>query len=875
MHLSTILQGLRYVGSALSLSDAEVHAVVLGVIANYPDAAKELSLEEWLQATAFAEIDDRQRHIVNTAIALAHLRESGRRGVSVSAADLERVWLTLKSALQCPSLSWTMTRSAQGLLAIPMWSLIKDGCIDELIRVHIWLPDGVRADPDMAIHLHQPFGQSWILAGKGTDHIFDVTPASEVDATHAEYNVGWKGKDDNKSDQAYKVHSKSSTASNTGKLVRVVPLQKETHSRNMSYCVPAGTFHSSEVEPDALHATIFFFDSSRGYVPDAAVIGPISRELFTHVRKSTDISLFDAVNLVASLRSWEILKDVGLQHAMLGDWEEALRSYRTALHVCKSQPWIDSPRYSHFTLGKVGHMYRMLGLYTQACECLEEAVIDTPMSRTRLGCLGELAVVYRHMNRLQDSKWASQEQYNGAKEFDLEDDVCRAVGTLGMVNCQLYLLTTERELLESAISQLEECVSRAQQLKDVTREAIGHGRLSVCYIAKLDYENAVASGQRSYDLMQLQRDASKISFAGAFFGRTLLLAGRDEEALALFNPSSGCPPVIALCREISDEHRQYIIEIIAAGADLKLRDDHGYTALECAMYNGDHATAKIIEEGLRAQILREGGDVDQQIKQFQYEATLRKGYRDIFQDKLRPVLLQANPDSSSALQSLRKKYAAALTDDLEKQRTFDRLKYVTYSNFLRSNRLPKSNHGYTQYLAHGSPGPSDPFILFFSYRWIAKDVGVQLDGDSPDDFERTQYRRMLRAIELFLNHHPVVDREQLCIWIDFACVDQDHQQPGVASLPMNLAQCNAMISLVDDKYYKRSWCCVEVLMIQTLQKAYGIHVWYEHVIDFARGEEHLRPGPCDLEVNMAEKQVTFEQDRPKLLFLERQTRLLG
>lgn len=92
---------------------------------------------------------------------------------------------------------------------------------------------------------------------------------------------------------------------------------------------------------------------------------------------------------------------------------------------------------------------------------------------------------------------------------------------------------------------------------------------------------------------------------------------------------------------------------------------------------------------------------------------------------------------------------------------------------------------------------------------------------------------------------------------------------------MNLAQCNAMISLVDEKYYERSWCCVEVHMIQTLRKAYGIHLWYEHVIDPINADESLRTGPWDVEIHMSEKQVTYESDRPKLLFLERQTRLLG
>ena len=92
---------------------------------------------------------------------------------------------------------------------------------------------------------------------------------------------------------------------------------------------------------------------------------------------------------------------------------------------------------------------------------------------------------------------------------------------------------------------------------------------------------------------------------------------------------------------------------------------------------------------------------------------------------------------------------------------------------------------------------------------------------------------------------------------------------------MNLAQCNAMISLIDDNYYERSWCCIEVMMVQTLRKANGVHLWYEHVIDPASGNEFLRDGPRDLEMNIAQKKVTYEADRPKLLFLERQTKLLS
>ncbi len=108
--------------------------------------------------------------------------------------------------------------------------------------------------------------------------------------------------------------------------------------------------------------------------------------------------------------------------------------------------------------------------------------------------------------------------------------------------------------------------------------------------------------------------------------------------------------------------------------------------------------------------------------------------------------------------------------------------------------------------------------------------------------------------------------------------------PGVSALPMIVAQCDALISLVDDAYYSRAWCSVEVKMVQTLKKSYNMHLWYEHgavgqpgETGYQSGENNfvLRQGPINLELVMAEKRLTFEEDRPKVLFLERQTKLLG
>lgn len=115
--------------------------------------------------------------------------------------------------------------------------------------------------------------------------------------------------------------------------------------------------------------------------------------------------------------------------------------------------------------------------------------------------------------------------------------------------------------------------------------------------------------------------------------------------------------------------------------------------------------------------------------------------------------------------------------------------------------------------------------------------------------------------------------------------------PGVNALPMIVAQCDALISLVDDAYYARAWCAVEVMMIEKLRRAYETHLWYEQVPS-PRGEDEeghvsegggdsgvektwcLREAPRAMEIVMAEKHLTFEEDRPKVLFLERQSKLL-
>jgi hypothetical protein len=95
---------------------------------------------------------------------------------------------------------------------------------------------------------------------------------------------------------------------------------------------------------------------------------------------------------------------------------------------------------------------------------------------------------------------------------------------------------------------------------------------------------------------------------------------------------------------------------------------------------------------------------------------------------------------------------------------------------------------------------------------------------------------------------------------------------------MLLAQCDAVISLADDYYYSRAWCALEIVIIQILKKSYQKHQWYTHTPSSERDSESkkwtLGAGPLDLDITAADKGLTVEEDRPKIVFLERQTKLL-
>ncbi|KAE8384459.1 hypothetical protein BDV23DRAFT_189202 [Aspergillus alliaceus] len=850
------------------------------------DVAQALPLSNWLAIVSDFSCGNEKnqlliRHVADLVLAIALLRESGRRienssHAVVSDADLTIVWNMIRGALLSDLFrdsNVRASRSAQGFLSVPLCSIVDNGNIEELFRLHVWLPDSQRGSSVFAVHSHQPFGQSWILAGAGVDHTFDVHPTTDyAAATHAEYRLVWQ--DGTSPSESYKIHQISSTVENTGNLVRVTAMGSKLHTRNMSYSIPAAAFHRTEVLPDTLHATLFYFDASRGFVKDAPVLGPKDLGSSTQLRDPGGIIPAALATMVDAVRLWEILMEQGGKHAQRAEWEHALRSFSHALSLCGQAGRLpESANYKHIVLGKLGYTFRQFGRYDKAEEYLKNALNMLGSTPLHVDLHGEMGVVYRHMNRLEDAKREFEIQYKLARELKLEHAMCRSIGNLGMVNYQL-----SRDLLPLAIDQLKERIQLARSIKAfvgsgkkyqaIIWETVGLSRLSLCYTACGLTKDAIATASESVKAALSIKDPTVVAMSRFFYGRALHLNGQFEEALRQFNPIGTCTPAMALCKEPSNENLGYLQELVEVGVDMDLIDEQGYSALDYAVFCGDKQTEEVVLDGLRQQL---GEQADDKLLQKQREARVRKCYREVFQESLRPVLLE-NSNDANQLQHLRRVYTTSLTANEERINIFDGLKFVWYLDFVHNGRLPRSNHGLTQNYHDIKPNLAPDYIIFISYRWINGDPACVT---SPDDTSNTQYCRMIKAIEAFLDTHPSINPQKLGIWLDWACIDQDDPLSGIAALPLNLAQCDAVISLVDTSYHDRAWCSIEVMIIQILRRSYNLHSWYEHTK--IENTEHwaINEGPLEFEPSVAGKLLGSEQDRPRILFLERQTRLLG
>ncbi|KAF5486206.1 hypothetical protein CGCF413_v002072 [Colletotrichum fructicola] len=851
-------------------------------VQNVKETGAALTLHQWIGRTQLISPRGFLRQYFNPALAVAFLRKSRRQATQLSPDEIESIWSLVQGVLSQTSIISKVHRNVEGFVSITLWRMVKDGDAHESAQLEVWLPGDKRRNQKAPfIFSHQQFARSWVLLGQARDYQYQVQEAQPTTATHVRYELSSSDTDGTRN-ETDGTSRNTATYINTGELFQANEIRSEIRSRHMTYRKDAGAFHRLDVDPDEMHVAFSFYDYSKDSQHTSSMLNPVGEEYHQESDAETSTPAAIAVAIEA-FRSWERFYQQGLAHTRGNELEEALLSHHSALAICDGKT--DLPHATHYryvVLAELGYVHRMLGRFARASEYLEEAVKNMPSNESRLKALGELAVVYRHLDRLNDAKRTCEEQYESAKLMGLEVETERAIGNLGMVNYQLFLLNHDEEYLAVAIKQLEERVDICRRLRAPTdsqedsrrkaakaqtataHEAIAFARLSLCYTTQGHLDKAIGAAWDCQNLAIQSGDPSKIAFSRLFYGRALLLDGQKGEALAQFNPSDGYTPVAALSKEPCEEYRGYIREMIEAGADLTLRDRSGYSALDFAVYSGDEQTQDILMEALQRQL---GQD---EVEQHRLESTLRKGYRELFQEVLRPVLLEA--DKRSSIKRLRQAYARTLATDEEKAHQFDAFKYVRFSDFARHGKLPKSSESLTR--RFGDDDDEDLYVIFMSYTWSKK---KRVGEFSPDDMENTKYHQMMSALESFLLEHPDVDPKTVGIWLDWACIDQDNrdiQARGVAALPMCVAQCNAMISITEDNYYERAWCCVEVITIRALERSYHAHGWYEFEYDARQERKVLRDGRVTEALSVVSAKVTVESDRPKLEFLERQAKLL-
>ena len=82
----------------------------------------------------------------------------------------------------------------------------------------------------------------------------------------------------------------------------------------------------------------------------------------------------------------------------------------------------------------------------------------------------------------------------------------------------------------------------------------------------------------------------------------------------------------------------------------------------------------------------------------------------------------------------------------------------------------------------------------------------------------SKYTSVVAAAKAWAALNGNVPYEQIYIWIDYACVDQDDVSEltrGVNSLGLYVCSCDAVITIEHESYFDRGWCLLECLYADT------------------------------------------------------------
>ena len=137
---SALLRVVEGVAAATKTSRDDVKPILQSIQLCNDGSTSEMCLRDWCTVLlpGFAETDELSKQLAGLALGVGFLREQNRLTsvdaiFTIDESELALVWSLIRSALASPLLPrplCTVSRSAQGFLAVPLCSLIENGNID-------------------------------------------------------------------------------------------------------------------------------------------------------------------------------------------------------------------------------------------------------------------------------------------------------------------------------------------------------------------------------------------------------------------------------------------------------------------------------------------------------------------------------------------------------------------------------------------------------------------------------------------------------------------------------------------------------------------------------------------------------------------------
>ena len=230
------------------------------------------------------------------------------------------------------------------------------------------------------------------------------------------------------------------------------------------------------------------------------------------------LTIFEVLN-----RHWE----EAAKYNDEADWEHVDRELDCIWVICNRPNFPNAASHRQRCRCEQAKVARRQGRYDVAEAHLHEALyLRNDRDIQRADVLGELSTVYMQRHLFKEAKDFLQQQYGLAQELlssetpeklalSAELQMCRAVGNLGMVNYHLAIddERPNKDLLKEAIAQLWKRISSATGLQEKllgtsqyetvrTWEALGRDRLTLCYAADGDLEEAVRCGETSQAIVE-------------------------------------------------------------------------------------------------------------------------------------------------------------------------------------------------------------------------------------------------------------------------------------------------------------------------------------------------------------------------------------